>query len=149
MRAIPSPRSPVSAPAIVQQRDDTAVTRPVCIEGHRCLAHGVLASGGVSTRRRCGESTPTDAAAYATPHRSTVRQRTHDTLAPPVVKSDIEAALKRRAAADAKTIAVDVKGRDVTPTGTVHSWSERDLATRPAWGTAGVHHVVDKMSLVY
>jgi osmotically-inducible protein OsmY len=70
-------------------------------------------------------------------------------LSAKVVKSDIEAALKRRASADARTIAVDVKGADVTLTGTVHSWSERDLATRSAWGSAGVRHVVDKMSLVY
>ena len=66
-----------------------------------------------------------------------------------VVKSDIEAALKRRAAADAKTIAVEVKGADVTLTGTVHSWAERDLATRSAWGSSGVRNVVDKMNLVY
>ncbi len=70
-------------------------------------------------------------------------------LSPAVVKSDIEAALKRRAVADASSIAVEVSGADVTLTGTVHSWSERDLATRSAWGTAGVRHVVDKMSLVY
>jgi len=66
-----------------------------------------------------------------------------------VVKSDIEAALKRRAADDAKTIAVEVKGSDVTLTGSVHSWAERELATRSAWGTAGVRHVVDKMNIVY
>jgi len=65
-----------------------------------------------------------------------------------VVKSDIEAALKRRAAADAKTIAVEVKGADVTLSGTVHSWAERDLAKRSAWGTSGVRNVVDKMNLV-
>ena len=65
-----------------------------------------------------------------------------------VVKSDIEAALKRRAAADAKTIAVEVKGADVTLSGTVHSWAERDLAKRSAWGTSGVRNVVDKMDLV-
>ena len=70
-------------------------------------------------------------------------------LSAKVVKSDIEAALKRRAAADAKTIAVDVKGGDVTLTGTVHSWAERDLATRSAWGSSGVRKVVDKMNLVY
>ena len=70
-------------------------------------------------------------------------------LSATVVKSDIEAALKRRAAADAKTIAVDVKGADVTLTGNVHSWAERDLATRSAWGTAGVRNVVDKMNLFY
>lgn len=66
-----------------------------------------------------------------------------------VVKSDIEAALKRRASADAKTIAVEVQGADVTLTGTVHSWAERDLAKRSAWGSAGVRNVVDKMNLVY
>jgi osmotically-inducible protein OsmY len=66
-----------------------------------------------------------------------------------VVKGDIEAALKRRAAADANTIAVEVMGTDVTLTGTVHSWAERDLATRSAWGSAGVKRVVDKMELVY
>jgi osmotically-inducible protein OsmY len=70
-------------------------------------------------------------------------------LSATVVKSDIEAAIKRRAAADAKTIAVEVKGTEVTLTGTVHSWAERDLATRSAWGSAGVRHVVDKMNLVY
>jgi osmotically-inducible protein OsmY len=70
-------------------------------------------------------------------------------LSATVVKSDIEAALKRRAAADAKTIAVAVKGGDVTLTGTVHSWAERDLATRSAWGSSGVRNVVDKMNLVY
>lgn len=49
-----------------------------------------------------------------------------------VVKADIEAALKRRAIADAKKITVQVSGGDVTLTGAVHSWSERDLATHSA-----------------
>lgn len=66
-----------------------------------------------------------------------------------VVKSDIEAALKRRAGAHAKTIAVEVKGAAVTLTGTVHSWAERDLAMHSAWGSCGVRNVVDKMNLVY
>ena len=66
-----------------------------------------------------------------------------------VVKADIEAALKRRAIADAKKITVMVDGGDVTLTGSVHSWSERDLATHSAWGAPGVRRVVDKMNLVY
>ena len=70
-------------------------------------------------------------------------------LSATVVKSDIGAALKRRAAADAKSIAFDVKGGDVTLIGTVRSWAERNLATRPAWGTAGVRNVVVNMNLVY
>jgi osmotically-inducible protein OsmY len=65
------------------------------------------------------------------------------------VKADIEAALKRRATADAHKIKVDVKGADVTLTGTVSSWAERDLATHSAWGTSGVHNVVDKMTMTY
>jgi osmotically-inducible protein OsmY len=70
-------------------------------------------------------------------------------LSATVVKSDIEAALKRRTNADAKTIVVNVNGGDVTLTGTVHSWAERDLAKRSAWGSPGVRNVVDNMNLVY
>ena len=65
------------------------------------------------------------------------------------VKSDIEAALKRRATADARAITVDVSGSDVTLSGTVHSWSERELATDSAWSAPGVRHVIDNMTLVY
>src|SRR5580698_7950007 len=62
-----------------------------------------------------------------------------------LVKSDIEAALKRRARTDSQQISVDVQGSDVTLTGSVHSWSDRDLARDSAWGTPGVRNVVDKM----
>ena len=65
------------------------------------------------------------------------------------VKSDIEAALKRRATADAQKISVEVRGADVTLTGTVNSWSERDLARHSAWGTPGVRNVVDHMTIAY
>jgi osmotically-inducible protein OsmY len=66
-----------------------------------------------------------------------------------LVKSDIEAALKRRARTDAQRISVEVQGSDVTLTGSVHSWSERDLARDSAWGTPGVRNVVDKMTVSY
>lgn len=66
-----------------------------------------------------------------------------------VVKSDIEAALKRTSIADAKQISVAVHGSDVTLSGTIHSWSERDTATTSAWGTPGVRNVVDMMTLAY
>lgn len=65
------------------------------------------------------------------------------------VKSDIEAALKRRATADAQKISVEVHGADVTLTGKVHSWSERDLARSTAWGTSGVQTVKDNMTVTY
>ena len=65
------------------------------------------------------------------------------------VKSDIEAALKRTSIADAKKITVAVNGSDVTLSGTVHSWDERDTATSSAWGTPGVRNVVDMMTLAF
>ena len=65
------------------------------------------------------------------------------------VKSDIEAALKRRAATDAQNISVDVRGSDVTLSGSVHNWSERELAASTAWCTPGVHNVVDNINVTY
>jgi osmotically-inducible protein OsmY len=65
------------------------------------------------------------------------------------VKSDVEAALKRRAQVDSEAISVEVHGSDVTLSGTVHSWSERELATHAAWGTPGVHKVTDNIKLAY
>ena len=65
------------------------------------------------------------------------------------VKSDIEAALKRRATADAQKISVEVHGADVTLTEKVDSWSERALARNSAWGTSGVQSVTDNMTVTY
>jgi osmotically-inducible protein OsmY len=75
----------------------------------------------------------------------TIKQKVSSTI----VKSDIEAALKRRAGKDAQNIFVDVQGTDVTLTGSVHSWSEKDLARNSAWGAPGVRNVVDKMTVSY
>jgi osmotically-inducible protein OsmY len=70
-------------------------------------------------------------------------------ISAPVVKADIEAALKRRAQRDAKVIAVSVDGGNVTLSGKVHSWSERELATNTAWASPGVRNVVDNITLTY
>jgi osmotically-inducible protein OsmY len=67
----------------------------------------------------------------------------------PVVKADIETALKRRAQKDANEIFVSVHGTDVTLSGKAHSWSERELATHTAWGSPGVRSVVDNITLTY
>jgi osmotically-inducible protein OsmY len=66
-----------------------------------------------------------------------------------VVKADIEVAIKRAAIEDGKRITVGVNGSDVTLGGTIHSWSERDLATQSAWNSPGVSKVIDKMTLSY
>jgi osmotically-inducible protein OsmY len=65
------------------------------------------------------------------------------------VKSDIEAALKRTSIADARQISVAVQGSEVTLSGTVHNWDERDTANTSAWGTPGVRKVIDMMTLAY
>ncbi len=65
-----------------------------------------------------------------------------------VVKDDIETSLKRRIKNGSDDIVVDVKGTDVTLSGTVHSWSERDLASHAAWNSPGVWNVVDNLVVV-
>ena len=63
------------------------------------------------------------------------------------VKVDIEAALKRHAHDDAQKISVSVSGADVTLSGKVPTWSERDMARNSAWGTPGVRKVIDHMTV--
>jgi len=65
------------------------------------------------------------------------------------VKTNIEAALKRRARADSQRILVDVQGAVVTLTGTVHSWPEREVARHSAWGTPGVRKLIDKLTVIH
>lgn len=68
-------------------------------------------------------------------------------LSATVVKADIEAALKRTAVSEAQGITVAVHGNDVTLTGKVHDWVERETACSAAWGTPGVVNVLDLMTL--
>lgn len=49
---------------------------------------------------------------------------------------------------DADAISVEVQGPDVTLTGTVQSWSERNIARHSAWGAPGVRNVVDHITVV-
>jgi osmotically-inducible protein OsmY len=65
------------------------------------------------------------------------------------VKMDIETALKRAASADAKKISVRVDGSEITLSGTVRNWSEREAAMNAAWATPGVRLVVDQMTIAY
>jgi osmotically-inducible protein OsmY len=63
------------------------------------------------------------------------------------VKEGIDSALQRFAADNAPMVVVEVHGAQVTLTGEVHSWAQRALARRSAWGTPGVYGVVDRMKL--
>jgi osmotically-inducible protein OsmY len=62
------------------------------------------------------------------------------------IRSDIETALKRQALKDASKIGVKVQGSEVTLSGTVHSWSERNIARQSAWNTPGVVKVIDDIT---
>jgi len=71
------------------------------------------------------------------------------TVTAKAVKADVERALERTSIADARKITVAVHGTEVTLSGTVHGWDERDLATNSAWGMPGVRKVIDKLTLAW
>jgi osmotically-inducible protein OsmY len=64
------------------------------------------------------------------------------------VKAEIEDALRRSAAVDARRINVSAQDGVVTLQGNVHSWVEKEEAARAAWGSPGVRVVVDHMAVV-
>jgi len=63
------------------------------------------------------------------------------------VEADIETALRAAVAADANEISVALHGCDLTLSGKVANWDDRARVTRLAWGTPGVRHVLDNMTL--
>lgn len=65
-----------------------------------------------------------------------------------LVKSDIEAALLRRADLDAHEISVDIEGDNVTLGGSAKSWGQRAEAERAAWASPGVCQVVNNITVM-
>jgi len=64
------------------------------------------------------------------------------------VQSKIEEAFRRSAEIDARRINVAAQNGQVTLTGNVHSWAERQEATRAAWAAPGVTEVTDRLMVV-
>jgi osmotically-inducible protein OsmY len=64
------------------------------------------------------------------------------------VQQKIEEAFKRSAEIDARRVTVVAQNGQVTLTGNVHSWAERQEATRAAWAAPGVTQVVDRLAVV-
>ena len=66
-----------------------------------------------------------------------------------VEKEDIEQAFKRNWSLDNKDIIIHVSDNKVTLTGTVHSWYEKDEASRVAWKAPGIKAVDNELSIDY
>jgi osmotically-inducible protein OsmY len=65
------------------------------------------------------------------------------------ITDSIKKAFKRNAKLDAKDISVATKGKTVTVSGVVSSWSEHDAAIDAAWAAPGVHTVEDHVLVEY
>jgi osmotically-inducible protein OsmY len=63
------------------------------------------------------------------------------------VKEKVEAALKRQATEDAKSIGVDTSGGKVTLTGHVSSWQSIRDVENAAWSAPGVFEVIDQVTV--
>lgn len=71
------------------------------------------------------------------------------TISAVVMKTKIEEALKRSAEVDANRINVDVDGSEVTLSGAVRSWAEREEAEHTAWAAPGVTKVDDQLAIKF
>lgn len=64
-----------------------------------------------------------------------------------IKKENIEQALRSHVAIDATTIMVTVSEHDLTLSGRVDSWLQKELAGRIAWKAPGVYHVNNELSV--
>lgn len=69
-------------------------------------------------------------------------------VSPKDIKSEIEDVFKRDAQIDADAISVTVDGSKITLTGKVHSWYERNEASRAAWSIKGVTSVDNQIAIL-
>jgi osmotically-inducible protein OsmY len=75
----------------------------------------------------------------------TIKSETHNE----VEKKSIESALKRSWSINDKDITVKVLDHNVTLTGTVNSWYQKDEAGRIAWNAPGVWFIDNELEIAY
>jgi osmotically-inducible protein OsmY len=73
----------------------------------------------------------------------------HSDISATVEKEDIEQALKRNWSLVNKDIVIQVSDNKVTLTGIVHSWYQKDEASRVAWKAPGIKAVDNELSVDY
>ena len=66
-----------------------------------------------------------------------------------VEREDIENALKRNWTLENRNIRVSVTDNKVTLNGTVHSWFQKDEASRLAWNAPGIYNVDNQLTVDY
>lgn len=64
-----------------------------------------------------------------------------------IVKGDIEQALKRCAVEGLKHVAIHINDSEITLSGYVDSWTEREVANHSAWNTPGVKSVINQIKI--
>lgn len=64
------------------------------------------------------------------------------------IKNRIISAFHRNAQIDAENIQIAIDGSEITLTGSVRTWAERNEAQRSAWAAPGVSYVHNKISIL-
>lgn len=65
------------------------------------------------------------------------------------IKLGIESAINRQAKNDNESITVSVEGEEVTLSGKVHSYYERNLVSNAAWSVQGIQKVINHVTVSY
>jgi osmotically-inducible protein OsmY len=114
---------------------------------HATIRNGAVTLDGVvdwDFQRRAAERVVQDVAGVRTVTNDIALRHTesaHD------VHARISSALHRSATIDAGNITVTSTGGEVSLTGTVSSWAERDTASQAAWAAKGVTKVIDHLTI--
>ncbi|MBS0366527.1 MAG: BON domain-containing protein [Proteobacteria bacterium] len=132
-----------AAVAALEQRMPASARdiQPVVHEGHVTL----LGAAQWHYQRELAEQLMHEVAGVISV-RNSIRLKPH-TAVEHDIRGRIEAAFRRLAELDARQIAVDAAGSQITLRGEVRSWAERDRAHATAWSSPGVTSVRNELTV--